>query len=297
MSRARGRPTLLGLAAAFALVASPRGGLAQEIRLTGPLAGSTGPSVRLPPRDTAAPVGRWSVGVVDPLRIALSEDVELSAHPLLFLVLTPNAELKVRTARAERWTFASTVGLSVPTVAMRLAQGTLFPTWDKDGGRVGWFVVPSVGLLATRALRGGRDALTLGLESAIGVQIGSNDARPVDGWAPLEIAFGPALHGTRVHAHVTEDVAVVPTVRARIGLDVWFLGRRTPEPEKSPWILGARGGLDVGLTAHTRLAVGFVAFSYDNHRTEVRKDEAGRWQRVRVRSSDVWPTLDLLWVY
>lgn len=270
---------------------------AQEIRLTGPLAGSAGPRNRFGPRGTAAPVERWSIGVFDPLRIALSDDVELSGHPLLFLVLTPNAELKVRTARTAHWTFASTFGLSVPTVGMRLLEGTLFPTWDKGGGRVGWFVVPSVGLLATRAIRGGRDALTLGLESAIGLGIGPNDARPVDGWAPLEIAFAPALRGTRVHAHATHDVAIVPTVRARVGLDAWFLGRRTPEPETSPFILGARGGLDVRLSPHTRLSVGFVAWSFDAHRTEVRRGDDGRWRRVRVRSTDVWPILDLLWVY
>lgn len=269
---------------------------AQEIQLTGPLAGSSGPR-RFGPLDTAAPVERWSVGVLDPLRLGLTDGVELATHPLLFLVATPNAELKVRTVRTREWAVASTFGLSVPTVAMRLTQGYLLPTWDKDGGRVGWFVVPSVGLLATRWLRSGRDAFTFGLETAIGLALGANDARPVDGWAPLEIAFGPALHGTRVHAHVTHDVAMTGALRARVGLDAWFLGRRTPEPEKSPFILGARGALDLRLGAHdTRLSLGFVAWSFDDHRTEVRRDEAGKWQRVRVRSTDVWPVLDLIWV-
>lgn len=265
---------------------------AQEIAITGPLRGE-GFEPSFAPRQTANPVRRWSIGVFDPLRIGVGEDLELATHPLLFLALDPNAELKVRhSPRGKSWAVATTWGLSVPTVPMRLTQGYLFPSWEQGGGRIGWFVVPSVGLLVTW---GRERAWTLGLETSIGLQIGENEARPLDGYAPLEVAFGAALGGTRTHAHANYDVLIFPGLRARLGLEGWFLGRRTPEPEKSPWILAARGGLDIRLSRRTRLALGLLVFDYDDHRTEVRKDEAGKWRRVPVRSVDVYPTFDLVY--
>ncbi len=272
---------------------------AQEVHLTGPLHGAPAGRPTLAPRDTAVPVEYWTLGIFDPLRIPVGHDVEFSTHPLLFLALAPNAEVKVRHSahrawehRGEFWSIASTWGLSVPTVPMRLTQGYLFPKWDEGGGRIGWFVVPSVGLLATH---GDERSWTLGLETAIGISLGPNDARPLDGYAPLEVLFGPALNGTRVHGHVTYDVAFGKSVRARVGLDGWFLGRRTPEPEKSPWILGAHGGFDFRLSWHTRVVLGVRAYDYDDHRTEVRKDDAGKWHRVAVRSVDVYPTFDFIY--
>ncbi len=286
------RPLVLGL-----LLLAPTAA-AQEIHLTGPLRGSGGLE-RMHARDTAVPVEKWSIGLFDPLRIPVGDDVELATHPLLFLALAPNAEIKVRHSahrprerHGEFWSIASTWGLSVPTVPMRLTQGALFPKWEEGGGRVGWFVVPSVGLLATH---GDERSWTLALDTAIGISLGPNDARPLDGYAPLEVLFGPALNGTRVHGRVTYDVGFGKHLRARVGLDGWFLGRGTPEPEKSPWILGAHGGFDFHLTWHTRLALGVRAYDYDDHRQEVRKDEAGKWHRVAVRSVDVYPTLDFIY--
>ncbi len=245
-------------------------------------------------RDTAKPVSSWSIGLFDPLRIALSPDVELSTHPVVFLAASPNAELKIAQPRADRWRFATTVGFSVPTVAMRLTKGTLFPTWGDGGGRIGWFFVPSFGLLATREQ--GRHAMTLGLDTAIGLLAGPNDARPLDSYAPLDLLLAPALGGVRVHGHATLDHLIGDSVRARLGLDVWFVGHRENEPPKSPWYLAARGNVDLRLSARTRLSLGVIAYDYDARRTEVRKDDSGRWQRVGVRSVDVFPTVDLVYV-
>jgi len=238
-------------------------------------------------RDTADVIapGKWSVGLLDPLRVGVTKDVEIVTHPVISLLLSPNVRARVA-FRTTGLRVTGEYGLSVPTVAMRLTSGYLFPSWEKSDRRVGWFVVPSVGL----ALSYG--SFTARLDSAIGVPIGRNDATPLDTWAPVELIFAPSLNGYRHHLGALVDHPVTEWLRVRGALDGWMIGPF--DPPKSQLIFAASAGVDVRLSQRCRLALGAILYESDQRRTVVERGEDGRWHRNRVRSIDVYPTFDLI---
>lgn len=242
-------------------------------------------------RETADLVGKGhgAVGLFEPLRIGVRDDVEVVTHPWLDLALAPNVATRVALRRGPI-RVAGEYGLSVPTGGMRLLGGYLFPSWETSERRVGWFVVPSVGVAVSTGTRG---IATARLDTAVGIPLGRNDATPLDGYAPIELALAPALHGTRTHAGLAYDHPVTPWLRVRGGLDAWLLGGARVSPPKSPWIFAAWIGADVALSRAVRIAVGAILYDHDQRRKDVVRED-GRWRRVPVRSRDVHPTLDVV---
>jgi hypothetical protein len=239
-------------------------------------------------RDTAdvlAP-GKWSGGVVDPLRLGLTKDVEIVTHPIVSLLLSPNVQARVA-FRTKGLRVTGEYGLSVPTVAMRLTSGFLVPSWERSDKHVGWFVVPSVGLAASYG------SFTARLDTAIGVPLGHNDATPLDTWAPIELIFAPALNGYRHHLGARVDHPLTEWLRVRGALDGWMIGPF--DPPKSQLMFAASAGVDLRVSEHFRLALGAIVYNSDQRRTVVERGEDGRWQRTKVRSTDIYPTLDLIY--
>ena len=246
----------------------------------------------LPARSTADVLepGRWSVGALDPLRVGVARDVELVTHPLLDLALSPNVEARVALARRGSLRVSGEYGLSVPTVAMRLTQGYLFPSWKTSDARVGWFVVPSVGLVASY---GERTVWTGRLEVATGLSVGRNDAKPLDAWAPLDLLLAPPLTGYRSHLVFGVDHPLLPWLLGRVSLDGWLIG--PSDPPRSQLLFGGSAAFDVKTSQRTTLTLGAVVYDYDQHRTEVVRGADGRWLRQRVRNVDVWPMVDFVY--
>jgi hypothetical protein len=97
------------------------------------------------------PKGRWTIGIFQPLRYGVSDRIELSAHPLLFLLL-PNLSAKWAHGSAGSWQLASRHSFYDPTPLLRLLgrEGT--------GGIISpEFKIPNMGawtseLLLTRKL-------------------------------------------------------------------------------------------------------------------------------------------------
>ncbi|MFO0675400.1 MAG: hypothetical protein U0169_02625 [Polyangiaceae bacterium] len=245
--------------------------------------------------DTAAvrPKGSGSIGLFAPLRISAKEGLELETHPLFFLVASPNVNLRVRLVDDGRLRLTGEYGLSVPTVAMRLTQGTLFPSWDTSSRRVGWFVVPSVGAALSY---GTNHVATVRLDTAFGIGVGPNDATPLDTVAPLELAFAPALNGFRTRGGLAYDFPITTWLRGRVSFDAYYVGR-APDPPKSPFTFATSATLDVRVTARTRLTLGAVWYDHDQRRTVVRTRPDGFAERVGVRSDDVYPTGDFVWTW
>lgn len=229
------------------------------------------------------PRGHWSVGLLDPLRVGVSESVEVNTHPIIDLLLSPNLETRVA-FRTGKLRVTGEYGLSVPTFAMRLTKGFLIPEWKTSDNRLGWFVVPSVGLAVSAGIWTGR------LDSAIGVPLGRNDAQPLDTWAPIELIFAPALNRYRQHAGMILDQPATSWLRVRGALDAWMIGPF--DPPKSQMIYAASLGADVALGKHFRLALGGILYNSDQRRQVV--ECAPRCQRKNVRSWDVYPTVDLI---
>jgi hypothetical protein len=70
--------------------------------------------------DTAytQPQGRWEIGLFGPLRYGLTDHLELSAHPLL-AILMPNLSAKVSWANEDGWQIATRHGITYPTPLLR----------------------------------------------------------------------------------------------------------------------------------------------------------------------------------
>lgn len=245
----------------------------------------TGPAAAqgLRARETAevGPKGSYSVGVFNPLRYALSDGFELQAHPLLFFV-SPNLLARVGHGSLAGFRIAGEYGVSVPTPAMRLSQGFLFPTWDKSDRQVGWFLVPRAGLVASRAARAS-DVLTLRLEGAAGIPLTRNDATAFESVAPLNVLFAPVLTGWRARIGAVYDASLSPSWRLRGYADLWLHGR-----QPSLFTVDAGLGLDFAVGESSRVSFGAMWWNADEHEIDPATHEP-------VRSNLFVPTLDFIW--
>jgi hypothetical protein len=274
--RRRGVHAALAAAALISALSAPRDAASEPI----------------PARDTAQLLekGKWGVGLLSPLRIGLADGIEADAMVIPWVMLSPNASLRIRLRRIGGVTVTGEYGLSMPTGAMWLTQGYLFPTWATSENRLGFIVVPSAGLLASW---GDRGVLTGRLETAIGIPLGPSDLTPLETYAPLEMIFAPALSGYRVRIGAAYDYAILTWLRARAEANAYLIGK-TPYPPRSPLYFSTQAGLDIGLGRSFRIAVGGIWWSYDGREKAVERGDDGRVRRVGVRSNDFFPTFDLI---
>jgi hypothetical protein len=238
--------------------------------------------------------GAWSVGLIEPTRIGLTKNLELAGQPFAWLLLSPNAELRVGLGDIGGWTFSSTAGLSVPTGSMRLTQGYLFPTWEATERKPGWVLVPSFGVRASSSTNTRAPSLvTLHFETALGVPLGDREATPLETYAPIELLYAPALEGLRTRAGATWSVAFGDHVRARLLGEAAMLGRTTDVP-RSPMVFHGSLIGEVGLGRRVRLEAGIHAYESDQRRTELIERDDGTVRRERIRSLDWFPAFDVI---
>ncbi len=231
--------------------------------------------------------GHFSFGIWSPLRYAISDRLELQAHPLVFFV-APHLEAHLRHLRVGAWQLTGAYALSLPSPAMRLLQGYLFPAWERGGGQIGWSVVPRVGLLASRMLPAD-GVLTLRGDVAVGIPIVEGDARPLDTLAPVDLLFDPVVASYRGRVGAIFDRALGARWRGRVLGDVYLHG---VDPDHTSGFLTrvtfrAGAGLDLGLGPHSRLLFGLYFWNDYQHAV----DQDGE----PIRSNLLLPVIDLLW--
>jgi hypothetical protein len=241
-------------------------------------------------RDDALTPGRGtlSMGVFNPARYALTDNVELQVHPLVFLI-APHTEVHVRLLRLAGWQFTGTYGLAVPALAMRLLQGYLFPSYERSNASLGFSLVPSMGLLASHGTRTGH-VFTIKADIALGLPLIAGEARPLEAPAPLEMLFAPVLNDYRARVGVLYDRRLSDPWRARLYSDAFAHGLDDDHDRGgalAPFTFRAGGGLDVAVGSSGRLALGLVVWNSFQHAV----DADGHPQR----STDLLPTLDLIW--
>jgi hypothetical protein len=235
-------------------------------------------------RDTAhvGPQGSYSVGVFSPLTVALSDSLELTTHPLLFLV-SPNALLRIPHYRGRDWHLTGEYGVSVPTLAMRALQGFLFPSWETSDKQVGWLVVPRAGVVASHG-DVTDPVLTVNLDVAKGFAVGGNDAvTPLGAPAPLELLFAPVLNAYRARLGATYDLPLLQRLRLRVGGDLFLHGK-----DPSPFTVRAGAALDLAVGRMSRLTLGAMWWNSHQHAVDLATG-------LQHRSNDVWPSLDFIW--
>ena len=256
-------------------------------------------------RDTAdvGPRGSWSVGVFNPLRIAVHESVELQTHPLLFFV-APNVDARFALMRSPLRLTAE-AGLSMPTLAMRLAKGYLFPNWETSQNDIGWMLIPRAGLLLSGNVLE-HDVWTLRADAAFRIPLGPNSATPLNSFlTPLDLVLAAPLTGFRSRVGGAYDHAFNDRLRLRGELNLYVTGSQGhlivsgedvgPIASISPLVLTAHVGVDIAVFQHSRITAGVLWANADQGATRVSKGADGFSERVRVRSNDFLPTLDFIW--
>jgi hypothetical protein len=269
-----------------------------------------------PARDTAdvGDRGSWSVGVFNPLRIAVHDRVELEANPLVFFVaphfnarfaLLKDAQDAAEPVKPPGLRLTGEFGLSVPTFGMRLMKGWTFPSWSTSDNNVGWMVIPRVGLLVSGTVLT-HDVWTARADLAFRVPLGPNSATPLNSFiAPLDILLAAPLTGLCSRVGAAYDHAFGERLRLRGELNVFVTGGQGslyvsgadvgPLPAISPIILTAHLGLDIAVFQQSRFTVGALWANYDTGQTVVATGSDGFSTRVPVRSNNFLPTIDYIW--
>ncbi|MFY0572777.1 hypothetical protein ACN28E_54355 [Archangium lansingense] len=256
----------------------------------------------LPARDTAdvGPRGSWSVGVFNPLRIAVHDNVELQTHPLLFFV-APHVDARFALLRTPLRLTAE-AGLSMPTFAMRLVKGYLFPSWDTSQSDIGWMLIPRAGLLLSGNVLE-HDVWTLRADAAFRIGLGPNSATPLNSFlTPLDLVLAAPLTGFRSRVGGAYDHAFNDRLRLRGELNLYVTGSQGDLPASSqgiasisPLVFTAHLGVDIAVSQHSRITAGVLWANADQGATRVVEGADGFSDRVRVRSNDFLPTLDFIW--
>ena len=263
----------------------------------------------LAPRLTAdtASVGSWSVGVFNPLRISLTDDIELEAHPL-YVFVSPHMMVRHKLLSSkDGWRITGEYGLSVPSPALGMApplglqgyftQSCLVAAYDstqeKWCKKPGWFAIPRLGVVASR---GSKAVYTVAADIAFGIHLAGEKLNTFDTFTPLELLFAPASRGYRAHLGGRYDRALLPWLRVSTELDLYLTGAG-PAPGRSPLTIAAHVGVDVRTSTHTRLSLGAKYFNSDLKQGELEEDADGFVSLVHVRSNDFYPTFDFIWTY
>lgn len=272
-----------------------------------------------PARDTAdvGDKGSWSVGVFNPLRIAVHDRVELEANPLVFFV-APHVNARFAILKPPRagdgeapgaqprgLRLTGEFGLSLPTLAMRLMKGWTFPSWSTSGNDVGWMLVLRLGVLLSGDVLT-HDVWTVRADAAVRVPLGENNATPMNSFlAPLDLLLAAPLTGLCSRIGGAYDHALGERLRLRGEFNVYVTGGQGslivsgnnvgPLPALSPVILSAHLGLDIAVFKQSRVTVGALWANYDTGQTVVATGSDGFSTRVPVRSNNFLPTVDYIW--
>jgi hypothetical protein len=265
------------------------------------------PTPGLRARDTAdvGPKGSWSLGVFYPLRLALTDWFEVQTHPLLFFV-APNVTGRLALVRSAPVRVAAEASVAMPTLAMRLGRGLLFPSWETSQNNIGWMVTPRVGLLVSGGERA-RHVWTVSSDFTFRIGFTPTNAGPLNSFlAPLDLLLAAPLTGYVARVGAAGDFALSERFRLRIEGNVHLTGTNSRLVLEGPGDVGALGnlspwyftthvGLDIAVGKQSRFTVGVYYANYDQGARETVKGADGFSERVRVRSNNILPTIDFVW--
>jgi hypothetical protein len=151
----------------------------------------------MPARETARvmPKKGFAVGLTSPSALGIGHGLEITTMVVPWLLLSPNLSLRAELIKSKSGiVFTTEYGLGVPTGAMRILQGYLFPTFATSGQAPGFVLQQYAGLWLSG---GDRGVWTARADVTTGLPIGDNPQQPMDTFAPLELWFAPATTGSR----------------------------------------------------------------------------------------------------
>ncbi len=257
-------------------------------------------------RDTAAvgPKGRWSTGLFNPLKLALTDGLEIEVHPVYFFI-APNLNARFGFLQEGPVCVTIEAGILVPTFGMRLTKGYLFPTWATSKNDIAWMVIPRGGIVISGDVRE-HDVWTIRADYAGRVLLDRNSAPQLESFlAPLDLLFAAPLTGFLGGFGGMYDAALGRRLRLRAAINFYVHGTGNdlivdgvsvgPVAKRDPFVFTANVGLDIAVFKHSRIALGVYFANYDQGATAVVKNSEGFGERIRVRSNNILPTLDFIW--
>lgn len=267
-----------------------------------------------PARHTAdvGSAGSYSVGVFNPLRVALNDRLELETHPLVFFV-APHFDLRFAVIKPAiepgappsglRLTYE--LGLAMPTWAMRLLKGYFFPSWAMSANDVGYMLIPRFALVLSGDVVTD-DVYTFRLDAAVRWPLGPNSAAPLDSpIAPIDLLLAAPLTGFCGRLGGAYDHAFGDVLRLRGEVNLFVTGSQAQLMVSgasagtvgvtSPLIFTAHVGLDIAVFKQSRITVGVLYANFDQGGSQTVTGSDGFSRRERVRSNNVLPTLDFIW--
>jgi hypothetical protein len=260
-----------------------------------------------PARDTAAvgQQGHASVGLFNPLRIAVVNGIELEANPLFFFV-APNVNSRFRLFDGPLQLTAE-AGLSLPTFGMRLMKGFFFPTWATSSNDIGWMVIPRVGVVLSGTVFE-HDVWTAKVDAAFRVPLGPNSATPLNSFViPLDLLLAAPLTGLCARVGGAYDHAFGERLRLRGEANLYVTGGQGelvvsgrsvgPIAPISNVVITAHLGLDIAVFTQSRITVGVLWANADQGASQVVQQADGFSERQRVRSNNFLPTVDYIWAW
>lgn len=279
--------TSIGLTLALAISVFTANVLADESAAT--------PDDPMPARETARvmPQKGFAIGLTSPSAIGLGHGLELTTNLVPWFLLSPNLSVRAELLKRKSngLTLTTEYGLGVPSGAMFLLKGYLFPSNQVSGEGPPFLLQQNAGVWLSGGLKG---VWTVHADVS-GVLIGDQtQIGPLDSYAPLNLWFAAATAGSRWHLGGTYDHPFTDWLRGRAGFHLYALGKPTTL-DRSVAYVGADLALEARLGKRFRVALGAQWYNYDNGQTAVEQNDDGRYQRVHVRSNDIYPTLDLVY--
>ncbi|MCA2980081.1 MAG: hypothetical protein INH41_31750 [Myxococcaceae bacterium] len=260
-----------------------------------------------PARDTAAvgQRGAASVGLFNPLRVAIADGIELEANPLVFFV-APNLNSRFRLLDG-RFQLTAEAGLSLPTFGMRLMKGFFFPSWETSSNDIGWMLVPRLGVVFSGSAFE-HDVWTVKADAALRVPLGPNSATPLNSFViPLDLLLAAPLTGFCARVGGAWDHAFGERLRLRGEANLFVTGAQGtlvvsgqpvgPIAPISNVVVTAHLGLDIAVFQQSRVTVGVLWANADQGASQVVRQADGFSERVRGRSNNILPTVDYIWAW
>lgn len=269
---------------------------------------------RLHERDSAfAPrIGSWSIGIFNPLKIQINDEIGIETHPLVALIIAPNLKVWQRVWSKNNMRLQGMYGLSTPSwslqrnipfgLASYLSSSCQVNEAEPNRApescqRPGFDFVPQLG--ARLSGEQGKGIWSLEADLAYGFMINGSRPTPLDSYAPIEIAYAPSTQHYRAHLGMKYSQLLHPRLAISLAADLYLTGQADPAimPEKEPLSVSSQLSFDWATSRHTSLTFGAIMWVSDQRAFELIEDEQGFVKKESVMSFDIFPTLDFLWHY
>lgn len=269
---------------------------------------------RLAQRDSALrpPVGSWSIGLFNPLKIQISDRWAIETHPLTALFVAPHLKLWQQWWSNREMTLQGLYGFSTPSWSLQrgipfglagyLSPSCLVSEEEPDRApsscqRPGFDIAPLFGARLSGRQAGG--VWTIQGDLALGLMINGDRLAPLDSYAPVEMVFSPTSNRYRAHLGFSYAHPVARSISVKLEADLYSVGQADEKiaPSKSPLTVSSQLSFDWALSEHLSLTFGSIAWLSDQRAFDLLEDKNGFVQKTAKMSFDLFPTFDLLWHY